>query len=226
MSERPEDRGSFLLYEATLWASRATLTLGFSFRTRGFRHIPPKGPCLLLANHQSYLDPVILGVAARRHISFLARKTLFRQHLFGWLIRGLNAVPIDQEGVGIEGLRIVMRMLKEGRAVVVFPEGHRTSDGQVKPLMPGLQLLINKIDTPVVPVGIAGAFQSWPRWSPLPIPAPLFLPPGKGTLAVVFGQAVESPSLREISREDLLERYYQQIRDLHQQAERLRRKDG
>src|SRR3954467_10758500 len=99
----------------------AELTFGCSIRTEGGRHVPRKGPALLIANHQSYLDPVLVGMASPRHLCFLARKTLFRHRVFAWLIRSLHAVPVDQEGVAKEGLKAILRQLEAGQAVLVFP---------------------------------------------------------------------------------------------------------
>src|SRR5262249_25072521 len=119
----------FALYETTYYLSMLTMILGFSLRIKGTRHVPKRGPVLFIANPQSFFDPVLVGLAARRHLAYLARKTLFDHRGFAWLIRMLNAVPIDQEGVGIEGLRTTLSLLQAGQAVVVFPEGERTGDG-------------------------------------------------------------------------------------------------
>ena len=219
-----EDWTSYLLYEGVFWASMTGLTLGFSLRTEGMRHVPPTGAALLIANHQSYLDPALVGLAARRHLRFLARKTLFRSRWFGWLIRTLNAVPIDQEGTGLEGLKTILHQLQAGQAVLVFPEGHRTGTGELLPLKPGIQLLIRRTEAPVVPVGIAGAYEAWPRWSPLPIPAPLFLPPGKGTLAVSVGRPLDRRRLLDLPRDTLLTELSAELQKVQHRAERLRRK--
>jgi 1-acyl-sn-glycerol-3-phosphate acyltransferase len=117
-----------------------------------------------------------------------------------------------------------MQQLQLGKAVLVFPEGHRTSDGKLQPLMPGVHLLIKRKLAPVVPVGIAGAFEAWPRWSPLPIPAPLFLPAGKGTLAVSVGKPLDPGPLAELPREQVLNQLLAELRTVYGGAERLRRK--
>ena len=124
-----QDALSPLIYETTYWVSMAAMTLGFSLRSEGRQHVPRSGPALLVANHQSFLDPLLVGLCSRRHLRFLARKSLFRHPGFAWLIRALNAVPIDQDGVGKEGIRIILEQLNAGQAVVVFPEGTRTPDG-------------------------------------------------------------------------------------------------
>src|SRR5205823_5147389 len=137
----PEGWLAYLCYEAAFWFSMTGMSLAFSLRTEGARHVPAKGPALLIANHQSYLDPVLVGLAARRHLCYLARKPLFNRPAFARLLRGLGGVPIDQEGLGIAGLRTTLGQLRLGRAVVVFPEGERTPEGTMLPLKPGVHLL-------------------------------------------------------------------------------------
>src|SRR5260370_706938 len=84
-------------------------------------------------------------------------KTLSRNRAFAWFISQYNAVPINQEGFSREGLRTIIDYLKAGRAVVMFPEGERTPNGQMQPLRPGVHLLVKWVEMPIVPIGIAGA---------------------------------------------------------------------
>jgi 1-acyl-sn-glycerol-3-phosphate acyltransferase len=200
------------------------MTLAFSLRLEGRGHVPRTGPVLLLANHQSFLDPILVGVASPRHLYYLARKTLFRNPVFTWLIRSVNAVPIDQEGIGKEGLQTILGLLQAGRAVVVFPEGTRTTTGAMNPLKPGIHLLIKRARAPIVPVGIAGAYDAWPLWRPVPIPSPLFLPASRRTLAVAVGQPLDSRRFADLPREQLLGELFLEIQKVQARAERLRRK--
>src|SRR5205085_9333441 len=125
----------------------------FSFRWEGGRRVPKQGPVLLVANHQSFLDPVAVGIAARRHLCYLARKTLFTNPTFGAFLRSVNVVPVDQEGVAKDGLRTVLDLLRADQAVLVFPEGERTLNGRMSPLRPGVHLLIKRSQVPIIPVG-------------------------------------------------------------------------
>ncbi len=220
----PETFLSRMRYEATYGLSSLTMTLGFSMRAAGSCHVPGTGPALLVANHQSFLDPLLVGLACRRQLCYLARQTLFHNPLFAWLIRGLNAVPIDQEGIGKEGIKTVLALLKAGRAVVVFPEGERTGNGAMQELRPGIQLLVKRTEAPVVPVGIAGSYHAWPRWRKYPLPAPLFLPASARTIAVAIGHPLDSSRLATLSRQQVLEALFRELQTVAARAEQLRRK--
>ena len=211
-----------LVYETTYFAAAAGMTLGWSLRTEGRHHIPATGPALLIANHQSFFDPLLVGLGTRRHLCFLARKSLFKNPAFTWLIRMLNGVPIDQEGVGKEGIKEILGQLRSGQAVVVFPEGSRTSDGRMHPLRPGIHLLIKRGQAPIVPVGIAGAIDALPHWRTLPTPAPLFWPGCRSTIAVSIGRPLEAKLFAEMPRERALAELFSAIEAAWQRAEKLR----
>jgi 1-acyl-sn-glycerol-3-phosphate acyltransferase len=199
-------------------------TFAFSYRFEGGRHIPATGPALIVANHQSFLDPLLIGVAAsNRRIAFLARKTLFRG-AFAQLIRLLNAVPVDQEGMAKDGMRAVLKLLGDGWPVVIFPEGERTLTGEMNPFKPGIHLLLKRTKVPVIPVGIAGAFDALPRGRPKPRFAPLLSPARHpGGIAVSVGRPLDSVRLAALPREQALAELFSAIAELQKRAERLRR---
>jgi 1-acyl-sn-glycerol-3-phosphate acyltransferase len=211
-------------YDFYWWLSLTTLTIGSSLRIEGHKYVPSRGPALLIANHQSFLDPIMVGLASSRRLCFLARKTLFDNRLFGWFLRSLNAVPIDQQGFAREGLKTILEQLQAGQAVLVFPEGERTPHGKMLPLRPGIHLLIKKVEMPIIPIGLAGAYDAWPRWQRYPIPAPVFLPPWRGTLAVTVGPPLDSRAFAGMPREEVLNRLYNELLKRNERAERLRRK--
>jgi 1-acyl-sn-glycerol-3-phosphate acyltransferase len=121
------------------------------------------GPVILASNHESYLDPPLVGAVASRAIFFLARKSLLAGPFFGWLLPKLNVIPVDQEGGDRSALKALIRILKAGEGTLVFPEGERTLDGRLRPALPGLGFVIAKTLAPVVPMRIFGAREAWPR---------------------------------------------------------------
>jgi 1-acyl-sn-glycerol-3-phosphate acyltransferase len=150
-------------YWAGYHLSRVVGRLFFRFRVIHRERMIQSGPAILAMNHQSYLDPPLAGTACDRPIYFLARRTLLEVPLLGWLLPKLNVIPVDQEGVDRSAIKAVIRLLKAGQGVLVFPEGSRTLDGNLQPAEPGLGLVIAKTLAPVVPMRIFGAHKALPR---------------------------------------------------------------
>jgi 1-acyl-sn-glycerol-3-phosphate acyltransferase len=213
------------VYSATYWAAVTGFTLGWSFRAVGRRHLPPRGPVLIASNHQSFLDPVLIGAAANRRLTYLARSTLFDQPLLAPVIRYFDAVPIDR-GFGKEGLQTVLGELARGKAVLMFPEGERTHDGTLQPLKPGVSLLVKRVRCPIVPAAVAGVFDAWPRHRPLPRLDPLGFPSQGRSIAVAFGPAISPARYHGMDRDVILADLLDHIRQTHQAAERIRRKSS
>lgn len=159
--------------------ARVMTTLGWDLKTYGIENIPATGGVLLVSNHQSYLDPLVIAVRPTRPMSFMARSGLFTNKYFGWLIRNLNAFPIRQGESDVGAIRETVRRLQEGHMLNIFPEGARTDDGEMKKIQQGAALVIRKAGVPVVPVAIEGSFDAWPRGQRLPHP---------GLIRVKYGQ--------------------------------------
>jgi 1-acyl-sn-glycerol-3-phosphate acyltransferase len=211
------------IYELTRVQTYLALSIGFSFRFEGGRNVPRKGRALILSNHESFLDPPVIGLSTTRPLHYLARKTLFTPR-FGRLIRALNAVPVDQEGVAKEGLKTVIDLLNQDKAVVIFPEGERTLTGHILPFKPGIQLILKKTNAPIVPVGIAGAYDALPRARPYPTFSPFFMPAGKGSVAVSVGKPLAAKPFIDMPREQMLKELQTIIQDQKDRAQKLRRK--
>ncbi len=141
--------------------SWAALSLCWGHRWWGHHRIPSAGPTLLICNHQSYLDLLVLGIGLRRHFHSMARKTLFRKPAFAWFIRSLNAFEVDQSKGDLKAMRTAIDLLKQGHLVLVFPEGSRTEDGRLGPFSPGVMLLIKRARPMVVPMAVDGVFDIW-----------------------------------------------------------------
>ncbi len=120
---------------------------------------------ILAANHQSYFDPPLVGICSRRAVHYLARKTIMEWPFFGPLFPDMNVIPVDRDGNDMSALKTVIRKIKEGEGVVLFPEGTRSRDGQLQPGQAGVGLVIAKTLAPVVPVRIFGSYEAFPRGS-------------------------------------------------------------
>jgi len=136
----------------------------FDLRVVNQERLIQDGPVLVVANHESYLDPPFIGVSFRDSIYFLARKTLFRGPA-AWLYPRLNAIPVDQDNPDMTSLKKIIKLLKSGERVLLFPEGERTLTGEIGEAQAGVGLIISKARVPVQPLRIVGAKEALPRGS-------------------------------------------------------------
>lgn len=157
------------LYEFGRMVTAALATLIYRYRSFGLHRVPTTGPVLLVANHQSFLDPPVVGLAVRnRQLDYVARFGLFQARWFSGLITLFNAIPIREDSGDAAAIREILRRLEEGHAVLIFPEGARTDDGAMGSFKRGIALLVKRAQCPVVPVAVEGCFDAWPRTRRLP----------------------------------------------------------
>jgi len=176
------------------------------FRWRVFNpeRVPHQGAVILAANHASFLDPPLVGVAIQRPINYLARESLFRFPVVRTILTLWNAVPVDRDGGGAKGLRIILDRLLGGGGIILFPEGTRTPDGQLQAARTGVGLIVVKSSAPVVPVRIFGTFEAFGRNHGIPRPFRVSIKFGKPLLYEVLRTEAKQCSksrLREIYEE-------------------------
>lgn len=145
----------------------------------GAENLKIEGPALIASNHVSYLDPPFIGSAFDEDIYFLARKTLFRFPWSNWLLNKWQSIPVDRDKPDPGSIKAIFRRLKEGKKVIIFPEGTRSPDGGLQPGEPGVGMLIAKARVPVIPIRIIGAHEAMPRDKTLPQPARITVAVGK-----------------------------------------------
>ncbi|MCX6970542.1 MAG: lysophospholipid acyltransferase family protein [Verrucomicrobia bacterium] len=121
------------------------------------------GPLILAVNHSSFFDPPLAGICSRRGVYYLARKTLLKWPFFGPLFPAMNVIPVERDGNDMSALREVIKKIKEGNGVVLFPEGTRSKDGNIQPARAGIGLVIAKTGAPVLPMRIFGAYDAFPK---------------------------------------------------------------
>jgi len=145
--------------------SKALAKTFFNYRVIGAENMIEKGPCIIAANHCSYLDPPLVGVACKRAIHYLARKSLLDIPVLGPILPELNVIPVDQKNADRSALLGAIRVVKNGGAVLIFPEGTRSPTGKIQAARPGVGLISARTRAPVVPVKIRGSFEILPRGS-------------------------------------------------------------
>ena len=188
--------------------------LFFRYRVYGRSQIPADGPFIVAGNHQSFLDPVFMGIGTGHRLLFMARDTLFRSRLFGGLIRSTNAIPVSRDKADIGAIKLVLAQLKEGHGVCLYPEGTRSSDGKITAFKPGFGLLCRRSQAPVVPALVDGAFECWPRHRTLFTPGPI---------VVWFGKPLSPEEVRTMTNEQLADWLTQTLRQMQHDC---RRKQG
>ncbi|HXL46595.1 MAG TPA: (d)CMP kinase [Candidatus Binatia bacterium] len=192
------------LYATCKVLTVAFMRLMFRLEAIGVENIPASGPVLLVANHSSVLDPPLIGGASHRQLTYLAKAELFKIPLFGALIHGLNARPVRREGADPGALRTARRVLEEGGALLVFPEGTRGEEGVIRPAKPGAGLLAVSSGAAVVPVYVRGSGRAWPKGQRLPRPA---------KVTVTFGKPLRFDSVRGADRKAQYEVASRQMMD-------------
>ena len=185
---------------------RISYVIYLRYRAFNPERVPKTGSVILACNHASILDPPLVGIGLKRVTTFLARDTLFKGPV-GWLFRHWHAIPIDRDGGGPAGMRRIMAALADGRAVLLFPEGTRTKDGQLQPARSGIGLLVIKSEAPVVPVRVWGTMQAMGRGIHFPRPK---------RVMVKYGEPIHFEQWRaeaKVCSKDRLKEIYQQVAD-------------
>jgi 1-acyl-sn-glycerol-3-phosphate acyltransferase len=195
-----------VLYDSLKTIMQIVAVLGYRVRHWGLKNIPAKGGVLVVSNHQSLFDPGLVGMASRRRMNYLARKSLFGFAPFGWLIDSLDAIPIDREGIGLSGIKESLRRLKRGEMVLIFPEGTRTVDGEISRFRPGFTALAVRSKAAILPVAIEGAFAAWPRWQMFP---------RLGTIHIRYGPPILPGEAEGRDERELLAEVERRVRQCH-----------
>jgi len=199
-----------VLYRTLRRLTRLVMALVFRLEVRGQAHVPASGPLLLVSNHVSLLDPPFVGAASPRELHFLAKEELFTIPLLGRLIRALNARPVKRDGSDGRALKMAVRLLGEGRALLVFPEGTRGVEGRLREGKPGAGMLAVMSGAPVVPVYVSGSGRALPPGRVIPRP---------GKVRVSFGPPLSFKSRADEGRK---ERYREATQEMMRAIAQLR----
>ena len=178
-------------YSALRWFFRGILGLGFGLGVTGEGHVPAGGPAILAVNHGSQIDPIVVAAAVPRRCTFLAAAELLKMPVLGALIRPFRLVPVERGRFDRRAIQGCLARLERGEALVIFPEGKISTDGNLQPARDGLAFVAARARVPVIPIGIAGTYQVWPLGTRIP---------RRGRITVRIGEAIVPP--RAPSRRD------------------------
>ena len=202
------------MFYDTLWVLCRTLGVAlFGIRFRFAEPLPTTGGLLVLSTHQSLLDPLLIGLVSPRRLASLARSSLFRWGPFGAIISALDAVPIDREASAVAAMKTVIRKLQGGAAVVIYPEGTRTTDGRLGEVKSGFALIAKRAGVPIMPVAIVGAWECWPRGRPFPLP---------GRVRLEFGALIPAAAIAAMDDATLVAEVARRLAALDSEARRVR----
>lgn len=157
-----------MVYEALRWMISGLLTLFFGLRVVGEEHVPTRGPVILAANHPSQIDPLVLGVAFRRRLTFFAAAELLTMPVLGSLVRPFHPVPVRRGQVDPGAIKECLERLGGGAALLIFPEGRISRDGRLQAPHEGLAFIALRAGVPVIPVGVMGTYKVWPLGTRIP----------------------------------------------------------
>ena len=216
-TELPHPIRRNIVWLAIQYLLRLVFLIWLKLQVRGHERIARSGGGLVLVNHQSFLDPMLVGVPLQRPVSYLARDTLFPVPLIGWVLRKTYVMPINRDAASTASIREALKRMEHGFLVGVFPEGTRCEAGEVGEFKPGFLTLIRRANVPVYPVGIAGAHEAMPRKGLRLLPR---------TVRVVFGEPLPRETLLKLSEKGQEEALVRFARDAvvacQQQAEEWR----
>ncbi len=133
------------------------------FTVVGRENVPRKGAFIMVANHTSYLDPILVGTSVYRGLYYMARSNLFKRPCFGAIMRGLHSFPVKRSKGDLGAIKTSLNILKSGKGLVIFPEGTRAKDKNLKQAKAGTGFLVSKANVPVIPAYVGGSFDALPR---------------------------------------------------------------
>ena len=168
-----------MLYRFIRAIARTLFMFYFRFEATGLEHFPREGGCIVVANHTSFLDPLLVCVAAPRVIHYITYAYFYYHAAIHWACKRTHCIPIKREGNDVSALKQALRLLHAGEIIGIFPEGARSQSGKLMAGEPGVALIALKAGAPIVPIGISGAYQAFPKGAHFPKPVKIRLTVGQ-----------------------------------------------
>jgi 1-acyl-sn-glycerol-3-phosphate acyltransferase len=171
----------------------------YRIRVEGLDKIPDEGPCLVVCNHVSFIDALIVGGTVRRPVRFVMYYKIFRVPLLSWIFKTARAIPIagakEDEVLMTRAFDEIEKALAAGEVVGIFPEGGLTPDGKIQPFRPGIERILARSPVPVVPVALRNLWRSmWSRrWMKLEMQRARLPRRFRAKIELIVGDLVPAP---------------------------------
>ena len=154
-------------------------TLAFRPTVSGSEYLPRSGAAILAANHASFLDPILIGMRARRPVRFVVSQEFYNDPRLNAVLRWFGTIPVGGNAGIVRSFRLIADAIRRGELLGIFPEGGITRDGTMKPFHDGAALIALRSGVPVVPIHIGGTFEALPRHAKWPRFVPVSLRIGR-----------------------------------------------
>ncbi len=171
-------------------------------RIEGRHHMPKRGPLILLANHLSLFDPVVIWYASPRHICFMGRADIPQMPIVGAIARIAKTVPIRQRSADRNGLKLAIETVQRGEVLGIFPEGELSESGELQPFLPGVLLILRQTKAPIIPVGVSNTQRVMPYGK-------LYPKPGFCVITVRFGKVIPAEEVLSLGTTEAQLQYLQ-----------------
>lgn len=191
-----------VFYQLTRSLFRVFFILFYRHRVYGAKLLP-KGAAIIAPNHVSYWDPPMVGASYTGNLTYLAKKELFDVPVLCWCIKHLNSYPVNGSASDLNSIKLIIKLLEEGKKIVIFPEGERTDDGQLGEIKSGIGMLALRSKAPIIPVYISGTYEIWPAHQKYP--------KFWGKTAVVFGSPIYIEKYLVLSKKESQEAIAKQV---------------
>lgn len=152
-----------MIYSITCFFLRMLFRLLFKYKLYGLENIPQSGSFILTSNHVSFLDPIAVGAFVPRKLNYMAKKELFKNKYFGWYMRKVRTIPVDKETLAYGGMKEIIRRIRKGGPIVIFPEGTRSDGDSFLEPETGVAYLALKFNLSVVPAYVKGTENALPK---------------------------------------------------------------
>jgi len=162
----PANRKVYIFAQVVWFMSRTVLRKWYKIQVTGMEHVPYQKPFLVIANHECFLDPFLFGIFIPFEMRFVTTADVFSSPLMRFLLKGSGTFPMRRHRQDLKSIRTMIRMVKQGQVVGIFPEGGRSLYGEPLPILNETIKLIQACKVPILPIRLDGAYEIWPRWAP------------------------------------------------------------